>query len=245
MFNGIRICIEADYKTMSRKAAEFFTAALAKKPDGVYGFATGSTPEGMYGELVNMHHEKEADLSRLTAFNLDEYHPIRQNDPQSYFTFMRRQIFDAVGIDPSRTNIPSGEAADPVAECEAYERRIAEAGGIDLQILGIGTNGHIGFNEPAESFSAKTSHVPLSEITIQANARFFENADDVPRYALTMGIRSIMMARRIMLLASGESKAAILRDSLKGPITPLVPASVLQLHPDVTVFADEAAAVFL
>jgi glucosamine-6-phosphate deaminase len=243
--NNIHLRIEADYDLMSRKAAEFFADALRGNPGGVYGFATGSTPEGMYKELAAMHTTGAVDLSCITAFNLDEYHPIRKDDDQSYYTFMRRQLFDAAGLEASRTNIPNGEAADPIAECADYEKRIADAGGIDLQILGIGVNGHIGFNEPAESFSDQTNYVPLTEITIQANARFFINADEVPRHAITMGIRSIMMARRIMLLASGESKAAILRDTLKGPITPLVPASVLRLHPDVTIFADKAAAALL
>jgi glucosamine-6-phosphate deaminase len=243
--NNVKIITEADYDAMSRKAAEFFAAALTEKPDGVYGFATGGTPEGMYRELAALNKKGQADFSRITTFNLDEYHPIKKDDPQSYFFYMRHQLFNAVNINPARTNIPNGEAADPAAECEAYEKLIENAGGIDLQILGIGNNGHIGFNEPAESFSAGANYISLSEITIQANARFFENAEDVPRHAITMGIRSIMMARRIMLMASGEGKAAILRDTLQGPITPLVPASVLQMHPDVTIFTDKAAAALL
>jgi glucosamine-6-phosphate deaminase len=240
--NNIRVLIESDYDAMSRKAAEIFADALRQKPDGVYGFATGSTPEGLYKILSET---VDLDFSRLTAFNLDEYHPIGKDDGQSYCHFMRKQLFDAKNVEPSRTNIPNGESEDPAGECAAYESRIMAAGGIDLQILGIGTNGHIGFNEPAESFSASTSYVPLAEITIQANSRFFENADDVPRHAITMGIRTIMMAKRIMLMATGESKAAILRDTLKGPITPLVPASVLQLHPCVTIVLDKAAAALL
>jgi glucosamine-6-phosphate deaminase len=238
MFHNIHLFVEADYDAMSRKAAEFFLEALKSKPDGVYGFATGGTPVGMYQQLIRV----APDVSQMTAFNLDEYYPIRPDDPQSYFYFMRRNLFDGLGLPAERTNIPSGTADDPLAECAAYEQKIQKAGGIDLQILGIGNNGHIGFNEPSEAFTAATNYVPLTEVTIQANARFFESADEVPRHALTMGIRSIMLAKRILLLTSGEGKASILRDSLMGPITPLVPASVLQMHPDVTVIADKAAA---
>jgi glucosamine-6-phosphate deaminase len=241
MFHNIHLFVEPDYDAMSRKAAGIFLEAFNAKPDGVYGFATGGTPVGMYKELINA----APDVSRMTAFNLDEYYPIKPEDPQSYYYFMRENLFDALNLPPGQTNIPNGLASDPAAECTAYEEKILQAGGIDLQILGIGNNGHIGFNEPSEAFTAQTNYVPLTEITIQANARFFESADDVPKHALTMGIRSIMLARRILLLCSGGGKASILRDSLKGPITPLVPASVLQMHPDVTVIADSAATSLL
>jgi glucosamine-6-phosphate deaminase len=245
MLNKITTCVEADYDAMSRKAADLFAKALRKKPGGVYGFATGGTPVGMYEHLARMRKETGLSLTRMTAFNLDEYHPISQGDPQSYFTFMRNNLFDPIGLNASQTHIPNGSTDDPAAECVAYDQKIEDAGGIDVQILGIGANGHIGFNEPAEFFSAGTSYVPLTEVTVQSNARFFDGPETVPRHAITMGIRSIMMCRRIILLASGEGKAAILRDALYGPITPLVPASVLQLHRDVTVVADKAAAAFL
>ncbi len=241
MFHNIRFFIEEDYDAMSRRAAEIFQSVLNDKPDGVYGFATGGTPVGMYGELI----KAAVDASRITTFNLDEYYPIKHEDPQSYFYFMRKNLFDALGIKNEQMNIPNGEASDPTEECAAYEEKIRKAGGIDLQILGIGNNGHIAFNEPSEAFTAQTGYVPLTEITIQANARFFNSEDEVPKHALTMGIRSIMLARKIILLCSGEGKASILRDAFKGPITPLVPASVLQMHPDVTVVVDKTAASLL
>ncbi len=245
MSHNIHVIVEKDYNAMSRRAAEIFAEALKAKPNGVYGFATGGTPVGMYKELINMKNAADIDFSGVTTFNLDEYHPIKPDDPQSYIYFMRENLFGALGLNDSQINIPDGTTTDPSAECAAYEEKIQNAGGIDLQILGIGNNGHIGFNEPSEAFTAQTNYVTLTEITIQANARFFNNADEVPRHALTMGIRSIMLARRVLLLCGGEGKASILRDSLKGPITPLVPASVLQMHPNVTVVTDKAAASLL
>ena len=224
---------------MSAAAAAYFAAEAALNPSGAFGFATGGTPVGMYAELLRM----KADLRGIRAFNLDEYHPIKKDDPQSYYRFMQENLFNAANV--TNTAIPDGEAADAEAECAAYEARLNAAGGIDLQILGIGANGHIGFNEPSDCFSKGTSYVPLTESTIKANARFFASPGDVPKNAITMGIRSIMAARKIMLLASGAGKAEILRDALRGPITPRVPASALQLHPNVTVFADEAAAALL
>jgi glucosamine-6-phosphate deaminase len=245
MHSNIALFAEADYEAMSEKAAEIFSEALRNEPDGVFGFATGSTPEGLYAALIRKHKEDGLDFSRMTAFNLDEYFPIKRSDEQSYFHFMREKLFDHVNIEFGKINVPDGEAADPAAECEEYDKKIEASGGIGLLILGIGANGHIGFNEPSDSFSVKTSYIPLSEVTVRSNARFFESQEQVPRHALTMGVRNIMMCKKIILLCSGAAKAAILRDALNGPVTPLVPASALQLHRDVTVVADQAAVSLL
>ena len=245
MLRNFKLYVENDYTAMSQKAAEIFAEAVNANPTGAFGFATGSSPIGMYEALIKLQQNGKTDLTRITAFNLDEYYPIRSCDPQSYAYFMRQHLFDAIGLPPVSTHIPNGEAHDPIAECAAYDEKIARAGGIDTQILGIGTNGHIGFNEPAEGLMATTSYLPLAEATINANSRFFASPEDVPRHSLTMGMHSIMMAKRIILLASGESKADILREALCGPITTVVPASLLQLHQDVTITADQPAAKFL
>ncbi|MDR1664527.1 MAG: glucosamine-6-phosphate deaminase, partial [Clostridiales bacterium] len=210
MHSNINLLIEPDYAAMSRKAAEVFAEALRERPEGVFGFATGGTPEGMYENLIRMHRENGLDFSKMNAFNLDEYYPIKQNDSQSYYYFMREKLFSHVNVSPGHTHIPNGEASDPAAECAAYDREIETYGGVDLQILGIGANGHIGFNEPSESFTSRTNYVALTEITVQSNSRFFESLEQVPRHALTMGIRPIMMSGQIMLLCSGASKAEIL-----------------------------------
>ena len=241
---NIRVEIEKDYDAMSVRAAEIFGEAIRERPRAAFGFATGSTPVGLYGELVRLHGEG-LDFSGISTFNLDEYHPISPKSDQSYYYFMQQHLFGKVNVDPSRVNLPDGDAADPVAEAAAYEAKIQDSGGIELQVLGIGLNGHIGFNEPDESFGAGTRYVPLSEVTINSNARHFDDPADVPRHAITMGIRTIMLCRNIVLMANGAAKAEILRDSLMGPITPLVPASVLQLHPSVIVLADSEAASLL
>jgi len=242
MLRNFTLHTEKDYQSMSKKAAEIFAEAVKANPAGAFGFATGSTPVGMYETLIQMQKSGTVDLRGITAFNLDEYFPIQPDDPQSYEYFMRQNLFDGIGIPASNTHIPSGAAADPIAECAAYDEKIKKSGGLDMQILGIGANGHIGFNEPAQELLATTSYVPLAEATIESNSRFFASPEDVPRHSLTMGMHSIMMARRIILLASGEGKAEILREALFGPITTMVPASLLQLHRDVTVVIDEAAA---
>jgi len=239
MLRNINLIIEADYAAMSKKAAEIFAKEVAAAPAGVYGFATGSTPEGMYAELAKLR-AGGASFSRITTFNLDEYHPIQPNDAQSYAYYMKQRVFDPLGI--GCTNLPDGTASDPVQECMDYENKLANAGQMVMQILGIGNNGHIGFNEPGEAFATQASYVPLAQSTIDANARLFDDASMVPRNALTMGIHAIMMAKKILLLVSGQGKAEILAAALTGPITPLVPASILQLHPCVTVVADTAAA---
>ena len=245
MHENIRMFVERDYEEMSRKAAEVVAQAMRSKPEGVFGFATGGTPVGLYAELADMHKRGQLDCSGLTTFNLDEYHPISRDDPNSYYYFMFENLFNHINVDPANVHLPDGAAADVDLECRMYEGMIKDAGGIDLQILGIGANGHIGFNEPADSFSARTQYISLSEMTVNSNARFFEKEGDVPRHALTMGIRTIMMSRSIVLVCNGGAKAGVLADALCGPITPLLPASVLQLHPCVTVVADGEAAKYL
>ena len=245
MLKNITLYVEADYQAMSKKAAEIFAGAVKANPMGAYGFATGASPEGMYEELIRMHKNGEVDLSGIRGFNLDEYHPILQNDPNSYYTYMREHLYDAVGIPPGNTFIPNGEAKDPLLECELYEAKLRGSGGIDIQILGIGTNGHIGFNEPAESLSPTTTYLPLAKETIEVNSINFGVSGDIPRHALTMGIHSIMMAKRIILLASGAKKAEIMHKALCGPITTNVPASLLQLHRDVVVITDSQAGSLL
>jgi len=242
MLRNITLHVEKDYDALSQRAAEIFAADLRKNPGGVYGFATGSTPEGMYKILTEMN---DLDFTGITAFNLDEYHPIKKEDPQSYYYFMAKQLFDAVKVPLEKRYIPDGLAADPARECDEYEGKLASAGGIDLQILGIGVNGHIGFNEPTDEWRLLTGYVPLAESTIESNARNFIHIEDVPRHALTMGLHSIMMARRIMLLASGSGKAEAVKAALAGPVTPMLPASILQFHPNVTVVVDQAAGALL
>jgi len=245
MQNNISLHVVANYNELSEKAAELFANAVKLNPTGVYGFATGGTPEGMYEKLTKMSAAKELDMTQITAFNLDEYVPISPSSPQSYAYFMAKNLFDATGVPSQNRNIPKGDAPCPHEESAAYEKKIAACGGIRLQILGIGTNGHIGFNEPSDTFQGQTSYVELAEETILANSRYFDNQDDVPRHAISMGMQTIMMAETLLLLASGETKAEAIRGALVGPITPKVPASVLQLHRNVIVIADKAAAKFL
>lgn len=243
MKRNIKIHIEKDYVTASQKASEIFASKVKERPTGAFGFATGSTPIGMYKELVKL--SGEIDFTRITAFNLDEYFPIKADDPQSYAYFMAVNLFDAIKLPKEKRNIPCGEAKDANEECRLYESKITNSGGILLQILGIGNNGHIGFNEPGSYFSSETNFVELAEETISANSRFFESIDMVPKHAITMGIHTIMMAEQILLIATGEGKAKILKESLFGPITPGVPASVLQLHRNVSVVVDSAAGKLL
>ena len=244
MSPNITLFIESDYEQLSRKAAKIFADSVRTNPVGSFGFATGGTPEGMYEEMIRMQQAGEADFTQLTAYNLDEYFPIEPDHSQSYEYFMANKLFDPIGLPLDKRNIPRGDVQDPHAEAAEYDV-LAIGSRIQMQILGIGSNGHIGFNEPADSFSTATCHVALTQSTIDSNSRYFDSADDVPRHAITMGVRTIMMAETILLLASGESKAPILWDALKGLITPLVPASILQMHRDVIVVADNAAAKHL
>lgn len=230
---------------IGRAAATLFAAQVLRNPQSVLGFATGSTPLPTYQVLVEMAGEGLLDFSQITTFNLDEYVGLPKTHDQSYHYFMHDNLFDKINLNPERIHILSGTAPDVEAECAAYEDAITAAGGIDLQILGIGENGHIAFNEPDGDFSDKTHRVKLTESTIEANKRFFDSAADVPREALTMGIGTIMRARGIVLIATGEKKIDAVYGLAKGPITPQCPASILQLHPEVTVLIDRAAAARL
>ena len=230
-----------DYNSMSRRAANILSAQVILKPDSVLGLATGSTPVGMYRQLVNWYEKGDIDFSQVHTVNLDEYLGLAPDHDQSYRYFMQQNLFDHINVRPENTNVPNGLASDPEAECRRYNEVIAGLGGIDLQVLGMGHNGHIGFNEPEEAFELETHVVDLTENTIQANARFFASKDEVPRRAITMGIKSIMQARHILVVVSGEDKAEIVRRAFAGPVTPLVPASILQMHPHLSLVGDEAA----
>lgn len=229
------------YEDMSRKAADVIAQCLTGKPACVLGLATGSTPIGLYADLVQDCAEGKISFADATTFNLDEYRGLDPRHDQSYRYFMQQNLFDHVDVEPGRTHVPDGANPDADAACASYEQAIAQAGGVDLQLLGLGHNGHIGFNEPCDHFPVDTHVVELTESTIQANSRLFDSIDDVPREAYTMGIGTIMRARKILVVASGEDKARIVREAFFGPVTPEVPASVLQLHPDVTVIVDAQA----
>lgn len=241
----MRIIVAKNYDTLSKQAAIFIAGQIIHKPNSVLGLATGSTPEGMYRELVHLHNQGLVDFRQVVTFNLDEYYGVGPQDQCSYHRYMQDNFFSHINIAPENVHIPNGLAQDAETECRNYEALIQQAGGIDLQLLGIGRNGHIGFNEPGSKFEGITHLVDLDEDTIAANARFFASPDQVPRQALSMGIKSIMGARRILLLANGSGKAQAICDMAYGSITPQVPASVLQLHPDVTVIVDEEAGSLL
>ncbi|MCX7695364.1 MAG: glucosamine-6-phosphate deaminase [Caloramator sp.] len=238
----MRIIVTENYDELSKKAADIVASQLILKPKSVIGFATGGTPIGMYREIVKMYREGKFTFKDVTTFNLDEYYGLDRENPQSYYFYMMEHLFKHVDIDENNINIPNGRAENIEKECIEYEEKIEKAGGIDLQILGIGKNGHIGFNEPDVKFEAKTHLVRLDEDTIKANSRFFNSIDEVPTKAISMGIKTIMHARKIVLLASGKQKAEIIEKMVNGPITPDVPASILQLHPDVTLILDKEAA---
>ena len=230
-----------DYYDVSRKAANIMSAQIIMKPNAVLGLATGSTPVGMYKQLIEWYKKGDLDFSQITSVNLDEYKGLSGDNDQSYRYFMNTNLFDHVNIDKARTYVPNGLEEDSEKACADYNEIIRSVGGIDMQLLGIGGNGHIGFNEPGAAFEKETHCVDLTESTIKANARFFETMEDVPKQAYTMGIKTIMQAKKILIVASGEDKAEIVQKAFFGPITPQVPASVLQLHNDVTLVADEAA----
>lgn len=230
-----------DYKDMSRKAANIISAQVIMKPNCVLGLATGSTPIGTYDQLVEWYNKGDLDFSEVTTVNLDEYKGLPRTNDQSYYYFMHQHLFDRVNIDPERTNVPNGMEPDAEKECGRYEELIRSLGGVDLQLLGLGHNGHIGFNEPGEAFEKETHCVDLTESTIEANKRFFASADDVPKQAYTMGIKTIMQAKKILIVVNGENKADIVERAFFGPVTPEVPASILQLHNEVTLVGDEAA----
>lgn len=230
-----------DYQDMSRKAANIISAQIIMKPDCVLGLATGSTPVGTYRQLIEWYEKGDLDFSRVSTVNLDEYRGLTHTDPQSYYYFMQENLFDHVNIDKAATHVPDGTNSDAADACAKHEQIIKSLGGIDLQLLGLGNNGHIGFNEPGAAFEKETHLVDLAESTIRANARFFASIDEVPKQAYTMGIRTIMQAKKILVVVSGEGKADIVSRAFFGPVTPEVPASILQMHPDVTVVCDEAA----
>jgi glucosamine-6-phosphate deaminase len=226
------------YEELSRYAAELIKAQVLVKPRCVLGLATGSTPLGTYSKLIEAYQKQEVDFSKVVSVNLDEYYGLDGENDQSYRYFMNHNLFDHINIDKKHTYVPNGKAENIEQECERYDALIESVGGIDLQLLGIGHNGHIGFNEPCDRFVPETHYVNLGQSTIQANARFFASIDDVPKQAITMGIRSILSARKILLLA-GADKREIVEQAAYGPVTPNVPASVLQLHPDVTIVVAE------
>ncbi|MDF2530793.1 MAG: nagB [Clostridia bacterium] len=238
----MRIIIAKDYDELSKKTANLLASQITLKPNSVLGLATGSTPVGAYNELVRIYKEGDINFTEVVTFNLDEYYGLDKENPQSYYYFMMENLFKHVNINKHNIHIPNGRAKDIELECIEYENKIKQAGGIDLQLLGIGRNGHIGFNEPDVKFEAQTHLVTLDEDTIEANSRFFTALDEVPRKAISMGIKTIMHSRKIILLASGEEKAETINSMINGKITPELPASVLQLHPDVVVLLDEKAA---
>lgn len=237
----MRIYKAKDYEEMSRKAAGIVSAQIIMKPDCVLGLATGSTPVGLYKQLIEWYRNGDLDFSGVRTVNLDEYKGISRENDQSYYYFMHQNLFDHVNIPAGNTHLPDGMEPDSEKECRRYEKLIQSMGSVDLQLLGIGHNGHIGFNEPADAFDKLVHCVNLTQSTIEANKRFFASAEEVPRQAYTMGIQTIMRSKKILIIANGEGKADIVRDAFFGPITPMVPASVLQLHNDVTLVADEAA----
>ena len=231
----------ADYTAMSRQAANLISAQVIVKPNCVLGLATGSTPIGTYKQLIEWYNKGDLSFANVRSVNLDEYKGLSGDHDQSYRYFMQNNLFNHVDIDVANTSVPNGKAEDADAECAAYDAHIRELGGIDLQLLGMGHNGHIGFNEPADEFVGPTHVVELAQSTIDANKRFFASEADVPRQALTMGMAAILQARSVVVAVSGEDKAEIVHKAFFGPITPRVPASLLQLHPNVTVVGDEAA----
>lgn len=237
----MKIIRAKDYYDMSRKAANIISAQVIMKPNCVLGLATGSTPIGIYKQLIDWYNKDDLDFSEVTTVNLDEYRGLKRDAPQSYWHFMHENFFDHINIDPDRINLPDGTNLDAEEECRRYDDVIHFVGGIDLQLLGIGHDGHIGFNEPGAAFELGTHCVNLTEETIEANKRFFASKDDVPRQAYTMGIKTIMQARKVLLVASGKDKAAIVKKAFFGPVTPEVPASILQMHPDFTLVGDAEA----
>jgi len=241
----MEVIIQRDYDQISKVAAQIVVEVLNAKPNAVLGMATGSTPLGLYKELVRLHQKEQIDFSRVTTFNLDEYVGLPVSHPQSYHYFMHENFFKHVNIPPQNINIPSGTTSNYPAFCEWYEQRIADCGGIDLQILGIGSDGHIAFNEPTSSLSSRTRLKTLSKQTIDDNARFFERREDVPVYAITMGVGTILDARKLILIGSGKAKAKAIAQAVEGPVTSMVTASAIQLHRDAVVIVDREAAAEL
>lgn len=230
-----------NYEEMSAAAAELICNAISEKPDLVLGLATGSTPEGMYADLCSQYEQEKVDFSKVTTINLDEYCGLPSDHPQSYLTFMKQNLFDHVNLNPGKTFLPNGNTGDHAAEAARYEEMVEKLGFADIQILGVGRNGHIGFNEPAEALFTKTHLTALSKDTVRANSRFFASVDEVPKHAITMGVGTIMAAKQIVLLASGEGKRPAISTLLGGMIDTICPVTLLQLHPNVTLICDDSA----
>ena len=241
----MNVVVTKSYDESCAYVADMICKLVNEKPDCKLGLATGGTPVPMYKKLIEANKAGKVDFSKVRTVNLDEYCGIPETHDQSYRYFMNTNLFDHINIDKANTNVPDGTAADLQAECERYEQVVASMGGVDIQLLGIGNNGHIAFNEPCDEFPEKTHVVDLTQNTIEANARFFQSMDEVPKQAITMGIGTIMKAKKIVLLANGPKKAQTIYDTVYGPITPKVPASILRLHPDVTIFVDEEAGALL
>lgn len=237
----MRIIEAKDYQDMSRKAANIISAQVILEPTSVLGLATGSTPIDVYKQLIEWYKKGDIDFSKVRTVNLDEYKGLSQDNPQSYYYFMYENFFKHINVDLQNVYIPNGLEEDIEKECARYDNIITSLGGVDLQLLGLGNNGHIGFNEPSGNFQKTTHCVELTQSTIDANSRFFENYDEIPRRAYTMGIGDIISAGKILLIVSGKGKAQILKEVIEGPILPSVPASILQLHQDVIVIADQEA----
>ena len=239
------VIIKKEFDDLSKEAAKLIATKIRNKPDLVLGLATGSSPLGIYKELIRLHKEEGLDFSKVTTFNLDEYVGLPPSHDQSYHYFMKRNLFDLINLDERYIHVPHGMAKDIDKFCWWYEKRIKDAGGIDLQILGIGANGHIAFNEPGSSLGSRTRIKTLTEKTRNDNARFFSNMAEVPKYAITMGVGTIMDAKELVLIANGKSKANAIKASVEGPITAMCPASIIQMHQKAYVFADEEASTYL
>lgn len=242
----MKLIVVKNYDEMSKKASEIIAGEIKNNPHAILGLATGSTPIGTYKELIRMHKEENLDFSNIKTFNLDEYVGLDGNNPNSYRYFMDDELFNHINIKKENTNVPDGKTEDLLNFCKDYDKGIEEAGGVDLQLLGIGTNGHIAFNEPADELPANTSIAKLTEETISANARFFSSMDEVPKEAISMGIGSILKAKKILLLANGKGKAEAIKKLLNSDkVSTHLPASFLHLHPNVTIIVDEDAYSFM
>ena len=241
----MRIIVCDNYELLSKKAAQIIGSQIILEPKSVFGFATGSTPEGMYKNLIKMYKEGLIDFSKITTFNLDEYYQLPIDNEQSYHYFMDKHLFNHININRENIHIPSGMSNDIEAECDLYEKMIDNKGGIDIQVLGIGNNAHIGFNEPTINFNKGTHVVTLEESTRKANSRFFNSIDEVPTKAITMGIGSIFKSKKVLLLASGKNKAEAIYNTVHGKVTPQVPSSILQFHKDVIIILDKEAGSLL
>ena len=241
----MKLIVVENYEELSKVAAQEYANVIKENPKAVLGLATGGSPIGMYKELIKMYENKELDFSNVTTVNLDEYVGLNPEHEQSYRHFMNENLFKHINVDITKTFVPNGLAEDLAAQCKEYDEKIKELGGIDVQLLGIGNNGHIAFNEPDTELSAGTHVISLTQNTIEANARFFDNIDDVPKTAITMGVGGIMKAKKIILIASGESKSEAIKGIFSGKITTENPASMLQMHRDAVVIVDKDAAKLL